>query len=419
MSSLALLPFGSAGDVFPFIWLGRQLKARGHEVTLITACLFEEAARGAGLRFVPLGTRAEFDALTRDPRIWRPYQGTKLVFEWAGRWSEAFCAAVERLQSKPNGLLAPCTNYGARIARESLGAPLITVHLQPSVLLSMHDTPVLFNGMEWMSRLPVWLKRLIFAMPNPADRFAAPFVNAACRSRGVQPPRSLWRDWWDSPDGVLALFPEWFAPPQPDWPQPCHQWSFPLEDLSREIPLDPSLESFLQDGPKPVVFTPGSANCQAAAFFAAAADALKRIGQRGVFVTRHLEQVPAQLPATILAVEYAPFSTLLKHAAAFVHHGGIGTLSQGFAAGVPQLLMPMAHDQPDNEHRLRRLGAGFGIPPKRFNAENVARALRQLLGDPSFNSAARVCAAQIQHKPGPEGMLGWVEQRLERAVVRR
>ena len=24
--------------------------------------------------------------------------------------------------------------------------------------------------------------------------------------------------WWNSPQLVLALFPEWFAPPQADWP---------------------------------------------------------------------------------------------------------------------------------------------------------------------------------------------------------
>ena len=48
MAEILLLPFGSAGDVFPFIWLGRQLMARGHRVRMITACLFEDQARKAG-----------------------------------------------------------------------------------------------------------------------------------------------------------------------------------------------------------------------------------------------------------------------------------------------------------------------------------------------------------------------------------
>ena len=64
MAHIILLPFGSAGDVFPFIWLGRHLRTRGHSVTMITACLFEEYARAAGLDFVPLGKPEDFDVIT-------------------------------------------------------------------------------------------------------------------------------------------------------------------------------------------------------------------------------------------------------------------------------------------------------------------------------------------------------------------
>ncbi len=40
--------------------------------------------------------------------------------------------------------------------------------------------------------------------------------------------------------------------------------------------------------------------------------------------------------------EFVPFGKLLKHASVFIHHGGIGTMSQGFRAGVPQMVMAMA-----------------------------------------------------------------------------
>ena len=84
---ILLLPLGSAGDVFPFIWLGRQFLARGHRVTMITACMFEQAARQAGLDFVGLGSKEEFEAIQTDPRIWKPYQATQLVFDYAGKYA--------------------------------------------------------------------------------------------------------------------------------------------------------------------------------------------------------------------------------------------------------------------------------------------------------------------------------------------
>lgn len=413
MAEILLLPFGSAGDVFPFIWLGRHLMARGHRVTMITACLFEEQARKAGLNFIPLGEKDEFEAMIRDPRIWKSGIGTKVVFEFAAKSVEPYLAAIESC-GKVDLMLAPVTAFGARLAREKYGAPLITVHLQPAVFLSVHETPLLHPAMRWLRRMPVWFKRTLFSLPNPVDFFALPKVRRICEANGVKPPRSLWREWWDSPDGVLALFPEWFARPQPDWPTNLLQWTFPLEDLAKEQPLSTDLQAFLAAGEKPVVFTPGSANVQASRFFAVAAQAVAQVGCRAVFVTREPKQVQPNLPANILTVEYAPFSTLLKQASVFVHHGGIGTMSQAFAAGVPQLIMHMAHDQPDNADRVEGLGAGIGLSVRQFTPERVTAALKHLLSDHDVNDSAGLIRCEFEKPPEMDVLMRWIEERIRR-----
>ncbi len=412
MAEILLLPFGSAGDVFPFIWLGRQLMARGHRVRMITACLFEEHARKAGIEFIALGCKDEFEAMIRDPRIWKSGIGTKVVFEFAAKSVVPYLTAIESC-GKVDLMLAPVTAFAGRLAREKQGVPLITVHLQPAVFVSAYETPLLHPIMRLFNKLPVWFKKLILALPNPVDLFALPQVRRICEGNGVKPPRSLWREWWDSPDGVLALFPAWFAQPQPDWPPNLLQWTFPLEDLATEQSLQPELQEFLANGERPVVFTPGSANVQAARFFAVAAEVVQRLGCRAVFVTREPRQVPPNLPASILTVDYAPFSTLLKHAAVFVHHGGVGTMSQGFAAGVPQLIMAMAHDQPDNADRLERLGAGTGLSVRQFTPERVAHELKQLLHGVSIHQAARACAEKIRQTPSSGALLEWIESRMK------
>lgn len=408
MAEILLLPFGSAGDVFPFIWLGRQLKARGHRVRMITACLFEEPAVRAGLEFIPLGKKEEFETMIRDPRIWKSGIGTKVVFDFAANSVEPYLAAIESC-GPVDLMLAPVTAFAARLAREKHDIPLITVHLMPAVLVSAHETPLLHPVIRLFNKLPVWLKRLVLALPNPVDLFALPTVRRTCLKNGVRPPRSLWREWWNSPDGVLALFPDWFAQPQPDWPVNLMQWTFPLEDLAKEKELTPELQAFLDQGERPVVFTPGSANVQASRFFAVAAEAVRRIGCRAVFITRDREQVPKGVPAGVITVEYAPFSTLLKHAAVFVHHGGVGTLSLGFAAGVPQLIMAMAHDQPDNAARLERLGAGVGLSVRQFTTERVVRELERLRNDVAIGRAALGYAAKLQQASSREVLLAWIE----------
>ncbi len=419
--NITLLPFGSAGDVLPFIWLARQLRARGHQPTLVTASLFQKAADAAGIPFVPIGSDDEFETLMRDPRVWKLGAGTQAVFEFAtlaaGRYFDAITQQLDGPQ-RPDLLLAPVTAFGARLAREKWGLPLVTVHLQPAVLVSAHDTPVLLPALHPLLRLlPVVIKRLIFRHgPNPLDFFGGAALRRLCALHDVEPPKSFFHEWWDSPDGALLLFPEWFAPPQPDWPRPRLQWNFPLEDLAAEQPLEPELSAFLarhQERP-PVVFTAGSANVQAAAFFATAVEALHRLERPGVLVTRDLTQLPRALPPSIHATAYAPFGPLLEKAAAFVHHGGVGTLSQGFAAGVPQLVMPMAHDQPDNAHRLRRLGAGEFLPPRRFTPVGVASALQRLLADASVADRCANLALRLRHerqRSSVERVMEWLEAR--------
>jgi rhamnosyltransferase subunit B len=85
----------------------------------------------------------------------------------------------------------------------------------------------------------------------------------------------------------------------------------------------------------------------------------------------------------------------LPRAAALVHHGGIGTLSQGFAAGLPQLVMPMSFDQPDNAARLKRMGAGLALPRRRFRSAIVATALAQLLDSAEIAARCREIAGRI------------------------
>lgn len=417
MAHIGLLPFGSAGDVLPFLWLGRLLKSRGHRVTMVVSCVFADTARNAGLEVISLGSQEDFDRFIADPRVWQLYHGTRMVFEFAGASTETFFRPIAQLQSTADHfdlLLAPATVFGARLAREKFGIALITVHLQPAVMISAYEPPVLFNGMEHFRRLPLWLKQALISVPNPADRFASPAVVKACQIEGVPPPRSLWWDWANSPDGSLCLFPEWFAQPQPDWPANIKQWDFPLEDLATERPLRPELQEFLEQVEKPIVFTPGSANIQAERFFRVALEAVTHLKKRAIFITRKLAQLPPDLPPYVLAVEYAAFSTLLPKCAVFVHHGGIGTLSQALAAGIPQLIMAMAHDQPDNAYRIARMGAGLTLTPRSFTVRHVTAAILRLSQEIRFKETCQKLALRVRDIRPSDELLDWIEARLSR-----
>ena len=64
-----------------------------------------------------------------------------------------------------------------------------------------------------------------------------------------------------------------------------------------------------------MAFTPGSAMWQGRSFLEASAEACRLLGRRGVLLTRHREQVPADLPPGVVHADYAPFSELLPRSA--------------------------------------------------------------------------------------------------------
>ncbi len=392
-------PIGSAGDVHPMLGIALELYRRGHDVTFLANGYFQETIERCGLRFVELGTREHFHAVTSHPDLWKPRRAFRYVFQNAVQpvLRGQYAAIEEHSGSRDTVVVASCLGFGARIAQEKLGVPLATVHLQPAVILSRVAPPT-FPGVVG----PRWFRNLLFRLGEHLviDRTICPVVNCWRQELGLRPVRHIVR-WWHSPQLVLCLFPEWFAPQQPDWPRNVVQTGFPLWDERTDVGLAPEVEEFLDAGEPPIVFTPGSANIFGKPFFQAAIEACQRLGRRGILLTRFPEQIPEQLPEGVRHFSYIPFSQLLPKAMALVHHGGIGTTAQALAAGVPQLVMPLAHDQFDNAARTKRLGAGDWIVPSRFRGPEVAARLDALLRS---EAVQRVCQELSERIAGKNGV---------------
>ncbi|OHB75073.1 MAG: hypothetical protein A2W31_04875 [Planctomycetes bacterium RBG_16_64_10] len=420
--NILLTALGSAGDVHPLAGLGARLMRRGHQVTLFCSPRFEPLVRGLGLPFEPIGTAAEFAAVQRDPDLWHPLRGfgTVVRFGILPTMRRIYQAIAERYVPGSTVVGAHSLDFGARLAQEKLGVPVATIHLAPAVFRSVYLPPVLLPGVSggllprWAIRFGYWLADTIVVDPP----LAGP-VNALRRELNLPPVRRLLDRWWYSPDRVVGLFPPWFGPPQPDWPPQTVLTGFPLWDAGELITAPESVREFLDQGDRPIVFTPGSAMIHARAFFQAAVDACWRLGRRGILLTGHAPQLPRALPRGVQHFDYVPFSQLLPHACAIVHHGGIGTTAQGLAAGIPQLVMPMAHDQHDNAARLVRLGVAATLRPRGFRGPAVARAVRRLVDSSRVAARCRDIARQLNGVDGLATACAVLEQLGSRAEANR
>jgi UDP:flavonoid glycosyltransferase YjiC (YdhE family) len=393
-----LVTMGSHGDVHPFVGLGVRLRHRGHRVTVAANECFAEMVRQAGLEYATLGSALEFQEALNNPDLWHPRRGFKAVFEHGVMpLIRPTYELVQRFAGEGEVIVtAHSIAFGARIAQEKLGIALATVQLAPCVFRSSVAAPRL-TATRWMRYCPAFVNRLIWRLLDTAvvDPVIAGPLNAFRAELGLRPVKGILGDWWNSPELVVALFPDWFGPPQTDWPSQVRVTGFPLYDERAHHRLSVELEAFLGGGPRPVVFTFGSAMRHARSHIEASIGACERAGLRGLLLIRHTEQVPRALPPSVMHVPYAPFSELLPRCAALVHHGGIGTTAQALASGIPQLVVPFAHDQFDNADRVGRLGCGDQIAQSLYRTMFIAKALRQLIGDPTVAANCRAIAQRI------------------------
>ena len=277
---------------------------------------------------------------------------------------------------------------GARVAQDKLGVPTITLHRQPSLIPSVYESSV-----TPMTFLPGWLPRplkraQLRLLDKIIDHTFLPDTNAFRAELGLSPVRHL-IDWLHSPTSVVGTWPAWFAAPQPDWPANVELVGFNPHERG-ERAADEPLQSFIAEHGRPIVFTAGSGMRHADRFFRECVKTCVELDRAGVIVTRKREQLPAELPANVMHAAYAPFGSLFARAAAVVHHGGIGTVSQGLVAGVPQLSVPgLVFDTFDTAARLKRLGVGETVPMSRFTATRAAEKLRAMLGDEAMKDRCR------------------------------
>ncbi len=418
MGRIVLATIGTLGDLHPFIALGLELQQRGHSVVIASH-------EGYGDRVIPLGL--EFhpmrpdDSRMKDPvemaKVMDINSGTERVMtDLAAEVRDSY-ADLLAIAHNADLIIAGEVVFAAPIVAEVLGIPWGRVALSPISFMSTHDFPLLPN-VPWTYGIgnfaPAgggFLKGLVKLISYP---WVKP-VHQLRKELGLPfKPFPMFDDKF-SDRLTLALFSICLAQPQADWPSNTVQSGFVFYD-GGEAALSPELDAFFEAGEAPIIFTLGSAAVMLPGrFFEESIAAAQQLGKRAVLLIGKNEP-PAGLTDDIIAVSYAPYSQVFPKACAVVHQGGIGTTAQGLRAGVPTVVMPYSHDQPDNAKRLEKLGTSLTIGRDRYNTARAAKALNQLLSQPSYQQRAEQVGEQIRQEQGAGGACEAIENLLKQRV---
>jgi UDP:flavonoid glycosyltransferase YjiC (YdhE family) len=359
------------------------------------------AVEAAGVELAPIRPRAadfgDYQALMKrvlDPRLGPEYLWREIVVPHLRVTYEDLSRAAEGadlLVSHPLTVTLPLVAARRRL-------PWVATVLAPLSFTSAWDPPVLAPA-PWLRTLRVFgpaLSRAVFnVLRRKVRSWEAPLAEFR-RELGLPPAKGMAMfEGQFSPLRNLALFDPQLARPQPDWPANTLVCGAALYDgAAQDASVAAEVDRFLADGEPPIVFALGSSAVWIAGdFWDRAAAAARALGRRAILVTG--PAAPPALPPGVRAFPYLPYSSVFPRAAAVVHQAGIGTLAQAMRAGRPQLIVPVAFDQPDNARRAAALGIARVVPFRKAGARRLASELRALLDESSYAREARAVAEAL------------------------
>jgi rhamnosyltransferase subunit B len=381
-----LCTLGTQGDISPFLAIAAALVARGHAVTILSNDHWRDQVAACGAGFAAIAAR--------DP----PQSGRDNFAFFHSNVVPSFHESFRQIEQRAAGgreivVLFKAGMLGAQCAAEKLGLRHIRIALQPSAIRSVQRPAWPLTGLaqgRWGALGRKTLIPWIYRTTELLGRYRR-VTNAYRRAHGL---RAVALGETNRTEDVLVLLcPQWFAMPQSDWPANCRFAGFAFTPAGE---LDSELRDFLAAHGSPLVFTPGTGVTDTQPFFRMAGEVCRSLAAPGIFLSAAPQ--PQMQAANILCRRYVDLGALLPHARLLVHHGGIGTTAQALRAGIPQVVMPKAFDQPDNAMRIAALRLGGVVLSHRVADAAIVDLCRATLADRTMRERLVIAARDIRQR---------------------
>ncbi|GLP74637.1 glycosyl transferase [Mycobacterium antarcticum] len=402
MSVILIAACPPIGHVAPLLNVARDLVGRGHDVTFLTSARHADRVRATGATPHPLPLSADYDDNSLDDLPGRaetsgvarvnfdvrhvfvrplPYQAAALdelmaVTRFDAILADAFFLGILPMLLDDNASRPPVLTYtttplflssrdtapggtGMLPGTGALGRlrnRALNVVAQKVLLRASHRAAETMLEALILPKLPVFLLDSAIL----ADRLIVPTIPEFEYHRSDLPEHVRF---------VGAVTPEpanGFVPP-PWWHEltgdrpvvHVTQGTIDNADLGRLI--EPTIEALADEDVTVVVSTGG----------------------------RPVSQLRGPLPSNTFVAEYIPHDVLLPLVDVMITNGGYGAVQRALMTGVPLIVAGNTEDKPEVAARVEWFGAGVNLKTGVPTAGVVRRAVREVLEDDAYRTAAR------------------------------
>jgi MGT family glycosyltransferase len=362
-----------SGHAYPPVATAISLRDRGHDVVFRTASGSVEAIERLGLAAAPMDQRIETIPL----EDWKA--GTSIsalvaaceTFAKRGRYEVPdLQAAIEA--ERPDLIWVDTNATGAAAAAEASGVPW--AHYMP------HPHPGPARGVPTFgpgfapstSQLARLRDAGLNALKPLAFRSFLRSHNSRRAALGLPTFRGI-EDLYAIAPLLIQFSAEPFEYPR-EWPENVRLVGPALWEPPGREP------EWLTAERRPIVLVTASTEFQDdAKLIRTALEALADRPYAVVATTAAHDPGDFDVPPNARLERYLPHKPILRHAAAVISHGGMGTTQKALAAGVPVCAVPFMRDQFEVARRVENCGGGTLLAAKRLRPDRLRGAVEEAI----------------------------------------
>ncbi len=411
---ITMLTIGSTGDVRPYVLLGRELKARGHEITIAAFSGFEKLIAENGLNYYQLSG----DVMKLMANVMKPgVNGVSFLKEFEDSIRDIAPILLNDLTHACDDADAMmCTFFGSLYysIAEKHNIPCIQTHyfpMDPNDATPISSAPGQRLGKTW-NRTSYKLGYLLIGLLE--KRYLTQWrVENGLEVRKLQ-TKPDYRVGDRTVPVIYAVSPMVLPRPKA-WNEHIHMSGFWWDDepVTWDAPQD--LKDFLENGEQPIYI--GFGSMVSGDMNKTFTKVLKAVRASRVRAVINLgwggKDMHLKSNNRVYFADYVPHDWLFPRVRAVVHHGGAGTTAAGLRYGKPTLVVPFGGDQPFWGNRVNAIGCGpKPISRDKMTVQRLTKGLIDLTTHASYRVAAEELGARLRMETGTKNAADIVEREI-------